>query len=64
MTPANASDARRRDTSCPMTLRQAIRLYPRPWIDGAVTFREWMLASAVILAAIEKDESQESLPHA
>jgi hypothetical protein len=40
-----------------MTLRRAIALFPRPWIDGNVTFQEWLLAGAVIDAAITKDEA-------
>jgi hypothetical protein len=40
-----------------MTLRQAIAIFPQPWIDGGVTFREWLLAGAVIEAAIARDES-------
>jgi hypothetical protein len=43
-----------------MTLRTAIRLFPRPWIDGEVTFREWMLACAVIQEAIARDEANEA----
>jgi hypothetical protein len=39
-----------------MTLRRAIRLFPRPWIDGEVTFKDWLLACAVIQAAIARDE--------
>lgn len=42
-----------------MTLRRAICLLPRPWIDGSVTFKDWLLACAVIEAAIAKDETGE-----
>ncbi len=41
-----------------MTLRRAVAVFPRPWIDGSVTVREWLLASAVIQAAIAKDEAR------
>ena len=37
-----------------MTLRRAVSLFPRPWIDGTATFDEWLLACAVIQAAIAK----------
>jgi len=47
------SDKRREEA---MTLRRAVRLFPRPWIDGDVTFQEWLLACAVIQAAIARDE--------
>lgn len=40
-----------------MTLRQAMRVFPRPWIDGNVTFKEWLLAAAVLEAVIAKDEA-------
>lgn len=40
-----------------MTLRRAIALFPRPWIDGNVTVQEWLLAGVVIQAAIAKDEA-------
>ena len=40
-----------------MTLKRAIALFPRPWIDGNVTVRDWLLAGAVIEAAIAKDEA-------
>ena len=39
-----------------MTLGEAIRLYPRPWIDGDVSIHEWILAGSVIQAAIARDE--------
>jgi hypothetical protein len=39
-----------------MTLRRAIRVFVRPWIDGSVTFQDWLLAGAVIEAAIIRDE--------
>lgn len=42
-----------------MTLRRAIHCFPRPWIDGDVTFQEWLLAGAVIIAAIARDEERD-----
>lgn len=42
-----------------MTLRRALFLFARPWIDGDVTMREWLLACAVIEAAIGREESQQ-----
>ncbi len=39
-------------------LRRAIRLFARPWIDGDATFDEWLIACAVIEAAIVRDEAQ------
>jgi hypothetical protein len=40
-----------------MTLKRAIRLFVRAWTPHPVaTFEEWLLAAAVIEAAITKDE--------
>lgn len=41
-----------------MTLRRAIRLFTRAWIDGEATFNEWLIAAAVIQDAIAKDEAK------
>jgi hypothetical protein len=35
-----------------MTLREAVRLFARPWIDGNVTVKEWLLACTVLQEAI------------
>lgn len=40
-----------------MTLREAVRRFPRPWIDGDVGFHEWILACTVLQAAIAMDEA-------
>lgn len=39
-----------------MTLRRAIALFARPWINGNVTFADWILACSVIDAAIADSE--------
>lgn len=40
-----------------MTLRRAIRLFVRAWTyHPEATFEEWLLAAAVIEAAIARDE--------
>lgn len=45
-----------------MTLRRAVALFPRPWIDGDVTIQEWLLAGAVLMAAIERAEAPMPTP--
>jgi hypothetical protein len=40
-----------------MTLKRAIQLFPRPWINGNVTFEEWIKACDVIEEAIKKDKN-------
>lgn len=39
-----------------MTLRQAVAIFPRLWIDGSVSMQEWLLACAVIEAALGRDD--------
>jgi hypothetical protein len=47
----------RREGGEAMTLRRAVRLFVRAWTPHPeATFDEWLLAAAVIEAAISRDE--------
>ncbi len=41
-----------------MTLRRALWVFTRPWMDGSVTIQEWLLACVVIQAVMDREEAR------